>query len=257
MSAVSIPPDATAVAEVAALTRELVGAITRQIDWYVTQLGMTPPEAGARARSLGGEAIEAAPADKLTWAQIETVLEGDPARAMAVWTRLKDEAEHELMTGVTAGRALKVRLNNRPVDRARYLAILRALTTSMGPRDAVETLVIQQVAMAYDRTLYWQTLATHRLEEEEWEGDRDRRRTLEQMSGRERERWEEDHGWMPPRVSTAEAIEQAVLMADRYQRSFLRLLKALRDQRRMVGTLVVTGGQVNVAEQQINVTRQY
>jgi hypothetical protein len=44
-----------------------------------------------------------------------------------------------------------------------------------------------------------------------------------------------------------------VAIADRYQRSFLRLLKAYRDTRRLVGTLVVAGGQVNIGEQQLNV----
>ncbi len=42
-------------------------------------------------------------------------------------------------------------------------------------------------------------------------------------------------------------------MADRYQRAFLRLMKAFRDNRRLFGALVVAGGQVNIAEQQVNV----
>ena len=36
-------------------------------------------------------------------------------------------------------------------------------------------------------------------------------------------------------------------MADRFHRTFLRTLKAYRDQRRLFGTLVVAGGQVNIA----------
>jgi len=41
--------------------------------------------------------------------------------------------------------------------------------------------------------------------------------------------------------------------ADRYQRAFLRLLKAYRDNRRLFSMLVVTGGQVNVGERQMNI----
>jgi hypothetical protein len=42
-------------------------------------------------------------------------------------------------------------------------------------------------------------------------------------------------------------------MADRFQRQFLRLMKAFRDQRRLLGTVVVAaGGQLNVGEQQVN-----
>jgi hypothetical protein len=44
------------------------------------------------------------------------------------------------------------------------------------------------------------------------------------------------------------------MIADRYQRSFLRLMKAFRDNRRLFGTLVAAGGQVNIGEQQVNVT---
>ena len=49
-------------------------------------------------------------------------------------------------------------------------------------------------------------------------------------------------GWLPPRQSDAEAVEQAVMIADRYQRQFLRLLRAFRDMRRVLGTVVMTGG---------------
>ena len=68
--------------------------------------------------------------------------------------------------------------------------------------------------------------------------------------------WREgDHGWLPPRQSDAEAIEQALMVADRYRRQFLRLLQAFRDMRRTIGAVIMTCGQLNVAEriQQVNV----
>ena len=75
------------------------------------------------------------------------------------------------------------------------------------------------------------------------------------MRPAERERHQQDHGWLPPRVAEAEATEQAAAMADRYQRAFLRLMKAFRDNRRLFGALIVAGGQVNVSSgpQQVNV----
>jgi hypothetical protein len=71
------------------------------------------------------------------------------------------------------------------------------------------------------------------------------------MTPRQRDRCEEEHGWMPPRVSTAEAIDQSVMIADRCQRSFLPLMKAFHDNRRLFTSLVVAGGQVNIAEQHV------
>lgn len=56
---------------------------------------------------------------------------------------------------------------------------------------------------------------------------------------------------LPPRVSDVEAIDQAVMIADRFQRSFLRLLRTFRDMRRVIGAVVITGGQLNVAERQL------
>jgi hypothetical protein len=45
-------------------------------------------------------------------------------------------------------------------------------------------------------------------------------------------------------------------MADRFQRQFLRLMKCYRDGRRLIASMTVLGGQVNVAEQQINLAAQ-
>jgi len=44
------------------------------------------------------------------------------------------------------------------------------------------------------------------------------------------------------------------MIADRYQRSFLRVLRTLRDLRCKLGPIVQFGGQLNVAEQQINLS---
>ncbi len=109
------------------------------------------------------------------------------------------------------------------------------------------------MACAYELHLRWQEVAVRRGEQEAWHGDRDRHRELERMRPAQRERYEAMEGWVPSRVSDAEAIEQAVMIAERYQRAFLRLLAAFRETRRLVGTLVVAGGQVNIGEQQLNV----
>ncbi len=63
-----------------------------------------------------------------------------------------------------------------------------------------------------------------------------------------------------PRVSKAEAIQEAAAMVDRWNRMFLRNLWALRDVRRYCTAVVVVnnpGGQVNIATeggQQMNVS---
>jgi hypothetical protein len=49
------------------------------------------------------------------------------------------------------------------------------------------------------------------------------------------------------------AVEQAAKLMDRFNRIFMRTLRMLKDIRRHTATLVVqNAGQVNVADQQIN-----
>lgn len=115
---------------------------------------------------------------------------------------------------------------------------------------------MQQMAAAHEMHLRWLHRAVQRMDLEAWHGDSDRRHALERMSPAQRERSQETEGWVPSRLSDAEALDQAALIADHYQRSFLRLLKAFRDTRRMIGAVIVgEGGTLNVTEgpQQVNV----
>ena len=58
-----------------------------------------------------------------------------------------------------------------------------------------------------------------------------------------------------PRVTTFQAVEQAASMVDRFDRMFMRALRQLRDLRRYMPTVLVQHAeQVNVSEQQLNVT---
>jgi hypothetical protein len=70
-------------------------------------------------------------------------------------------------------------------------------------------------------------------------------------------RYKEEGRWAPPRQSDADALDQAAAMMDRYNRIFLRTLRALCDMRRHGGPVIVQkGGQMNVAQQQVNVVAE-
>ncbi len=240
-------------AELAASQRELVATITRQIDYYVAGYGLAPTEAAAKALDLGLNVPEDRPPDQISWFDLTTLLEADPERGRALWGSVKAAAQEELATGIRSARSVEAQVGGRPFERAQILAIASALRSALVPRDGLEELLIHQMACAYELHLRWQQVAVQRGETEAWHGERDRRRELERMSPAQRERYEAMEGWVPPRLSDAEAIELAVMIAERYQRSFLRLLTAFRETRRLVGTLVVAGGQVNIGEQQVNV----
>jgi hypothetical protein len=59
----------------------------------------------------------------------------------------------------------------------------------------------------------------------------------------------------PPRLSVAEALDQAEAMVERCHRLYLRTLGALQDLRRRPPVVVRRAGQVNIAGQQVNLAR--
>jgi hypothetical protein len=252
---VALTSEERTVRELAASRHELVRAVVHQIEFSVEQLQTTRAEARERFRRFVHDDPDTIESDQISWLDLSNLLEEDAEQGQALWQRCKDEARNELATGIRAARALERPIVSRPVERAAFVAIVAGLRNALAPRDPLEDLLIQQMAAAYELHLRWQAMLVRRMEEEVWQGDRDKRRLLDTMSPRERERYQENYGWLPPRLAETEALEQAAILSERFQRAFVRLMKAYRDNRRLFGALVVAGGQVNIAEQQI-VNRQ-
>jgi hypothetical protein len=243
----------SAVDELDAAHRELFQAVVRQIEFSVAQMKETPDDARERFRTWVANDPDDVASDQVSWFWLSSLGEASPERARALWQRLRAEADRDLGSGTRMARTLERPLNSRPQERAAFLAIQASLKRALEPRNALDVLLMQQMASAFEMQMRWQEILVRRMEEEVWQGDRDRRRELANMSPARRERYESENGWLPPRLAETEALEQAAMLSDRYQRSFLRLLKAYRDNRRVFNALIVAGGQVNIGEQQINV----
>lgn len=71
---------------------------------------------------------------------------------------------------------------------------------------------------------------------------------------REQERRFASGGWKSPYQSEADGIEQAHRLADGYNRQFLRVLRQMRDLRRYTPVVIQNVQQVNVGNQQVNVS---
>ncbi len=185
----------------------------------------------------GGGHIDHRQPDELTWDTISAEWARDEAAGRVLWEKVKQTARYELAVGKTGAEAVEG-YRARPFARAQYSAIREALADGLQPRNGMEWLLIDGMAEAWLMNLHWlhrhvqtESLETYRVE-------RDIRQREE---------------WQPPRLGDAEAVDRAALMADRFQRQFLRLMRAYRDQRRLLGAVVVAaGGQLNVAEQQVN-----
>ena len=60
--------------------------------------------------------------------------------------------------------------------------------------------------------------------------------------------------WRLPRVMDVDAQNQAVAMADRFNRLFMRTLRGLRDLRRYAPSVMIqSAAQVNIGKQQVNI----
>ncbi len=247
--------DRAALEELAAFRSDLVETVSRHVEWLLdhdreADQSITTAEAVARARRPHPSGLPEKEPEQVSWHDLANLMEHRPVHARAAWEHVKEAAREELRTGVRGARSVE-RHFSAPYERAQYLVILEALREALGPRDGVEDLLVQQMAGAYEQSLRWQARAVERVEHESWDGERARRRARENMTPAQRERDDANYGWIPPRLSDAAAIDQAAMLADRYQRGFLRLLRTFRELRRVLGPLVMTGGQLNVAEKQI------
>ncbi len=227
--------------EVLSVARELARGYATLVESYRESWGITHAEADAKARDVGdGAWVErylTDPPDQIDWWGLSTLVERDPDKGYAAWERVKQEARRELASGHRAARALE--WNGTPWERARFLALREAFITEWRPRGGLEATLVDTLAQAHSAYLFW-------LE----------RLHLQATS----EAQVEDHKlkaegyWQPPRLGVAESMEQAAAMVDRFNRLFLRTLRALRDLRRYARPVIVQqAGQVNVGAQQVNV----
>ncbi len=184
----------------------------------------------------GAGAIDHLAPDDLSWHDLSAEWARDEAAGQELWEGVKRTAREELAVGKAGAEAVEG-YRARPFERAAYLAVRAALADGLQPRNGAEWLLVDGMAQAWTMHLRW--LARHAQ--------------TDSVDAIREERGARDGEWRPPRLGEAEAVDRAALMADRFQRQFLRLMKAYRDQRRLLGSVVVVaGGQLNAAEQQVN-----
>jgi hypothetical protein len=123
-------------------------------------------------------------------------------------------------------------------QRARFLALREELAREWQPRNGVERQLIDQMAQAQTHMFFWQERLMVRASVEPLHEKLD---------------MEERGSWNPPRVSEHQALEQAAAIVDRFNRMFLRTLRALCNLRKVpLAVVVQNAGQVKVGGQQVN-----
>src|SRR5215212_1430314 len=261
---VQVPDPAPVADPTAEIGADLHRTLSRYTDWAVRtwretladieqqQAGYVPPSerddlAALRSNlraavdalaSVGKERspfLDDRAAADVSWYDLTDEMTRDHDAGMALWGRAKQAATNELAVGHTGAVAVEP-YHAGPWQRAQFFAVRAALADGLQPRNGMERLLLDGMAQAWTMHLHW--VGKHAKTEslDAWRVERD-----------SRERGE----WQPPRLGDAEAVDRAAQMADRFQRQFLRLMKCYRDGRRLGVSMTVTGGQVNVAEQQV------
>jgi hypothetical protein len=223
--------------EIGSLGREMARGYLKLLRWYQQEMQVPIAEADTKARAVGDpewarRALDQPP-DQVSWAGLSALLEHHAEEGWAAWERIKTAARDHLTSGHRAAEVLES--NGGPWERAQFLAIRNAFREEWQPRGGIEDALIDQMAQAHSMYLYWLNRAHVQASTE----------------GRlEDHKLKQGGYWQPPRVDIAAAMDQAAAMADRFQRLFLRSLRALRDLRRYAPTVVVGSvGQLNVGAQ--------
>ncbi len=177
------------------------------------------------------EQIQSTPANSLSWLQLNELKKAVPELAQDRWNEILESALAELSSGHRAAKATEG-FNSTPYERARFIVLLAELRRQYEPRNGAEEILIQNLAQA--QTLYEQAL----------------KHFCHLTTTQCNMKTEDDDEWTPPRITEAEAVEQAALTVERFHRLFCRSLRALRDLRR-VPAIVANQMNVNVSGQQV------
>lgn len=236
----AIATTAAAPSEAGVIAGELGRSFGQMVQLYEKHFSLTREEAIRRAADSPAGDVErvlSAPPDQVSWFDLHGIARTDPDRATARWEEIKRAALDELRTGHRAAAAVET-ANDGAWQRAQFLALRDDLAAEWLPRNGVERQLLDTMAQAQQGFLHWMHVLTIRT-------------TLESVTNDRRH--QEEGRWGPPRQSDADALDQAAAMMDRYNRVFLRTLRALCDLRRHNSSVIVqSGGQLNVA-QQVNV----
>ncbi len=212
---------------VSSLVREMVQQYREFTQTYQARTGMSAAEAHEKA-------VEP---DQVSWHDLSSLGERDPALVQQVWGRLVNQARDELASGHRAARAMEG-YDHEPWDRARFLVLRESLAGEWQPANGVEWLLVDMLVQAF--TAYEEAMKLFMLY------------TTMEASVQDTN-IQRTNKWELPRQSRDDARTQAEQTVDRCQRAILWVQRALRDQRRYGPVIVQHAGQVNVGQQQVNV----
>jgi hypothetical protein len=253
--------------EFPSLLRELHHAFVKRVAFYRSTAGgsYSLEEARKAAYHPCTDVEEAAkhldklrsyPVDRIDFGDMLPLMNVAPDMAEDLWREMKVDGLLEFESGHLASKASMPTPHMRtPWNAASFLGLRASFRIDWEPRGGLELALIDMLAQAYLQFQYWvkesvlRTQSEPRREAEDYLHWKKHKRSEYKAEG-----W--DPGWWDiPYVREQEAIEHAAQMADRWNRTFMRILRNLRDLRRYSTVTINNPQQVNIAAdggQQIN-----
>jgi hypothetical protein len=240
------------------LIRELQHAYLDRVAYYRSQNNgaLTIEEARAKAYHACKDKEEAKrvydrimsyPVDAIDFVDLLEMWPVAPHLAERLWEMLKSKAGDEFESGHLASKAMTpIEYMRTAWQVASYLGLRQSFITEWRPRGGIELSLIDILAQSFLQYQYWVKQSVMRSTTEP------RREAEGYAEWKQYKRAEyKAHGWLPgywdiPYVSERDAIEHAALMADRWNRTYLRTLRNLRDLRRY-SVVINNPQQVNIA----------
>jgi hypothetical protein len=229
-------------------TRQVLNQAARSfiatLEFYKSEYGgsKTPEDALAetlKCHEWRRNYVEGLALEEINWGHLSAVAEVNTDDCFKLWARVREAADDELESGKRGAKVAGD--NSTPYSLAQYLAIRDSFADQWKPQGGIESAMVEMLAVSYSLQMYWSGIAHERaIRTHAAQHDQVQRYEL--------------NGWKSPYQSEADAVDQAHRLADGYNRQFLRVLRQLRDLRRYAPVVIQNAQQVNVGNQQLNVS---
>lgn len=241
------------------LMRQMHKAYVRRVAYYRSSIGgsLSVEEARKRAfhepvdQKTAKEMVDEMlrlPVDSLNFIDLHNLQAVAPNLAEAFWELAKEEGRKEFESGhLAANITFPVGYMKEVWNIARYLGVRESFIADWQPKGGIELSLIEMTTQSYFQWQYWleQTVRRSQTREREEHPDYTKFR-LNRQEEAKASGWS-DGFWFRPTVDEVAAVENAVQMADRWNRIYMRTLRQLRDLRRFNQVQINNPSQVNIA----------
>lgn len=241
------------------LLRQMHKSFVRQVAFYRSPTGGSLSIEDARARAFhactnleeGKEKFDklmSLPFDCLNFIDLMELQALAPRVAEGFWEMVKAEGKKEFLSGhLGANINFPVGYQKELWNIARYLGVRESFIEEWNPSGGIEISLIDMLTQSYFQWQFWIEETVKRSQTREREPHPEYSRWMAQQAREARAKGYDDGYWTRPTISEAAALDQAVQMADRWNRIYMRTLRQLRDLRRYSPVTINNANQVNIA----------